>query len=69
MIRLILYRLDVQPAGDSSITTFKTGCNVPHIMCSGRQHAIKADQPALIIAGRGDVPVTELRLRCGACGG
>jgi hypothetical protein len=33
------------------------------------QHAIEADQPALIAAGRGDVPVTELRFRCGVCGG
>lgn len=28
----------------------------------------QAALPALIAAGRGDAPVTELRFRCGACG-
>ena len=36
--------------------------------CNGCQHAVEADQPALIAAGRGDVPVVDLRFRCGACG-
>jgi hypothetical protein len=32
------------------------------------QHAVEAAQPALITAGRGDVPMTELRFRCSAYG-
>ena len=38
------------------------------VMCNACQRAVEADQPALIAAGRGDVPVVELRFRCGACG-
>jgi hypothetical protein len=44
------------------------GGHVLWVICIGCQHAIEADQAALIAAGRGDVPVTELRFRCGACG-
>ncbi len=44
------------------------GTHVPHKICNGCQHAIEADQPALIAAERGDVPVVDLRFRCGACG-
>jgi hypothetical protein len=37
-------------------------------VCNGCQHAVEADQPALIAAGWGDVPLVDLRFRCGACG-
>jgi len=39
------------------------------MICNTCQHAVEADQTALIAAGLGDVPVTKLRFRCGACGG
>ncbi len=44
------------------------GGHVPWIVCNGCQHAVESNQLALIAAGRGDVPVVELRFRCGACG-
>jgi len=51
------------------LPTLRTlGGHVLHVICNGCQHSVKADQPALIAAGRGDVPVIELRFRCGACG-
>ena len=42
--------------------------HVLSVICNACQHAMDADQPALIAAGRGDVSVIELRFRCGACG-
>jgi hypothetical protein len=42
------------------------GGHVLWIVCNAWQHAVEADQPALIAAGRGEVPVTDLRFRCGS---
>jgi len=38
-------------------------------MCEDLAQIVAMVQPALIAAGRGDVPVIELRFRYGACGG
>ena len=52
-----------------ALPTLRTlGGHVLVVICNGCQHAAEADQAALIAAGRGDVPVIELRFRCGACG-
>ncbi len=42
--------------------------HVLSVICNACQHAVEAGQEAQIAAGRGDVPVIELRFRCGACG-
>lgn len=44
------------------------GGHVPWLSWNGCQHAVEADQPAMIAAERGDVRVTDLWFRCGACG-
>jgi len=44
------------------------GGHVLWLICSGCQHAVEADQPAMIAAERGDVRVIDLPFRCGACG-
>jgi hypothetical protein len=54
---------------DGPLPTLRTlGGHVLWIVCNGCQHAVEADQPMLIAAGRGDVPVVDLRFRCSACG-
>lgn len=39
------------------------------VWCTGCQHQVDADLEALIAAGRGDVPLRQLRFRCSRCGG
>ena len=53
---------------DGPLPTLRTlGGHVLWIVCNGCQHAVEADQPVLMAAGRGGVPVVDLRFRCGAC--
>ncbi len=44
------------------------GGHVLWLICNGCQHAVDADQPAMIAAERGDVRVIDLRFRYGARG-
>ena len=54
---------------DGPLPTLRTlGGHVVWVVCNGCQHAIEPDQRVLIAGGRGDVPVVNLRFRCGACG-
>ncbi len=45
------------------------GPHALNVVCNACQHVAEVDVPALIAAGRGDVPLIELRFVCGACGG
>jgi Zn finger protein HypA/HybF involved in hydrogenase expression len=38
------------------------------VWCQACRHQAPADLQALVDAGRGDVPVKDLRFRCTACG-
>ena len=44
------------------------GGHVLWVICNACQHAVEADQPALIAAGRGDAPLVDLRFWCGGTG-
>ena len=44
-----------------------TGYRV-HVWCKSCRHAKDADLAALVAAGKGDVPLIQLRWRCGNCG-
>jgi hypothetical protein len=39
-----------------------------HVWCKSCHHAKDADLAALIAGGRGDVPLVQMRWRCGNCG-
>jgi hypothetical protein len=39
-----------------------------HVWCKSCRHAKDADLAALIPAGRGDVPLVQMKWRCGNCG-
>jgi hypothetical protein len=45
----------------------RTGFRV-HVWCKSCRHAKDADLPVLIAAGRGDVPLVQMRWRCGNWG-
>jgi hypothetical protein len=45
----------------------RTGYRV-HVWCKACQHAKDADLAALIADGRGDVPLVQMKWRCGNCG-
>jgi hypothetical protein len=38
------------------------------VFCNSCRHRADADLQAIVDAGRGDVPLTELRFRCSQCG-
>jgi hypothetical protein len=38
------------------------------VFCNSCHHQADADLRAIVLAGRGDVPLTELRFRCSQCG-
>ena len=38
------------------------------VFCNSCRHQADADLQEIIDAGRGDVPLTELRFRCSQCG-
>jgi hypothetical protein len=38
------------------------------VFCNSCRHQADGDLQAIIDAGRGDVPLTELRFRCSQCG-
>jgi hypothetical protein len=38
------------------------------VFCNSCRHQADADLQAIVLAGRGDVPLTELRFRCSQCG-
>lgn len=46
----------------------KYGCYGVRITCAACDHTAFADLPALVAAGRGDVPLIHLRFRCATCG-
>jgi hypothetical protein len=45
-------------------TTLRTGYIRVLVLCKPRRHQANADLQAIVAAGRGDVPLTELRFRC-----
>jgi hypothetical protein len=45
----------------------RTGYRV-HVWCKACQHAKDADLAALAADGRGDVPLVQMKWRCGNCG-
>ena len=50
-------------------TTLSAGYVCVLVWCKGGcQHQAPADLQALVDAGRGDVPLMQLRFRCGNCG-
>jgi hypothetical protein len=48
--------------------TLRTGYVRMLVFCNSCRHQADADLQALVDAGRGDVPLTELRFRCSNCG-
>jgi hypothetical protein len=49
-------------------TTLRTGYARVLVFCCSCRRQADADMQALVDAGRGDVPLTELRFRCSQCG-
>ena len=49
-------------------TTLRTGYVRVLVFCNSCRHHADADLQAIVDAGRGDVPLTELRFRCSQCG-
>jgi hypothetical protein len=49
--------------------TLRTGYVRMLVFCNSCRHQADADLQALVDAGRGDVPLTELRFRCSNCCG
>ena len=49
-------------------TTLRAGYVRMLVFCNSCRHQADADLQALADAGRGDVPLTELRFRCSSCG-
>ena len=48
-------------------TTLRTGYVRVLVFCRSCRHQADADLHAIVDAGRGDVPLTELRFRCSQC--
>jgi hypothetical protein len=48
-------------------TTLRAGYVRVLVFCNSCRHQADADLQALIDAGRGDVPLVDLRFRCGNC--
>jgi hypothetical protein len=44
--------------------TLRTGYVRVLVFCNSCRHQADADLRALVLSGRGDVPLTELRFRC-----
>jgi hypothetical protein len=51
----------------TSRTTFAARYVAVLVWCKSCRHQAAADLVALIDAGRGDVPLVDLRFRCGNC--
>jgi uncharacterized Zn finger protein len=49
-------------------TTLRTGYVRVLVFCKSCRHQAEADLQAIVEAGRGDVPLTQLRFRCSRCG-
>jgi hypothetical protein len=49
-------------------TTLRAGYARVLVFCKSCRHQADADLQALVLAGRGDVPLNELRFRCSQCG-
>jgi hypothetical protein len=49
-------------------TTLRAGYAHVLVFCKSCRHQADADLQALVLAGRGNVPLTELRFRCSQCG-
>jgi hypothetical protein len=49
-------------------TTLRTGYVRVLVFCNSCRHQADADLQAIVDAGRGDVPLTELQFRCSQCG-
>jgi hypothetical protein len=49
-------------------TTLRTGYVRVLVFCNSCRHQADADLRAIALAGRGDVPLTELQFRCSQCG-
>ena len=49
-------------------TTQRTGYVRVLVFCNSCRHQVDADLQAIADAGRGDMPLTELRFRCSQCG-
>lgn len=47
--------------------TLRTGYVCVHVWCKACRHVADADLKALIAAGRGDLPLKDLRFRCTSC--
>jgi hypothetical protein len=48
--------------------TLRTGYVRVLVFCRSCRHQADADLRAIVGAGRGDVPLTELQFRCSQCG-
>jgi hypothetical protein len=53
--------------GDA-LPTPRTGYVRAGVFCKSGRHQADADLQAIVDAGRGDEPLTELRFRCSQCG-
>ena len=49
-------------------TTLRAGYVRVLVFCKSCRHQADADLQAIVDAGRGDVPLTELQFRCSQCG-
>ena len=52
----------------SARATLRSGYVRVLVFCNSCRHQADADLQAIIDAGRGDMPLTELRFRCSRCG-
>ena len=48
--------------------TLRTGYVRVLVFCNSCRHQADADLQAIVLAGRGDVPLTELQFCCSQCG-
>jgi hypothetical protein len=53
---------------DDGLPTPRTGYVRVRVWRKACRHTADADLQAIVEAGRGDVPLTELRFRCSRCG-
>jgi hypothetical protein len=58
----------VTDALPTACTTLRAGYVRVLVFCNSCRHQANADLRAIVLARRGDVPLTELRFRCSQCG-
>ena len=62
------HRRSYDDALPTARTTLRTGDVRVLVFCKSCRHQADADLQASVDAGRGNVPLTELRFRCSRCG-